>query len=64
MAYLFYNWKFVALNPLYLFETNGKHPFVLCIYESLFIWFSLFCSLDSIIQILFCLSLSDLFHLA
>ena len=46
-------------NPVYLFPPHpnplpsGNHPFVLCIYESFFVLFCLFCVLDST-----CLSLS------
>ena len=48
---LLYNWKVVPLNPLTISPTpqpalpSGSHPFVLCIYASVFI---LFCFLDSI----------------
>ena len=47
VAYLFYNWKFVALNTLLLFHTSkplpsGNHSFVLD--EPVVI---LFCFLDS-----------------
>ena len=46
VAYLFYNWMFVSLNPHHLFCSiitfpSVKHPFVVCIYESAFFFFSL-----------------------
>lgn len=39
-AYFFYNWRFILLNPLYLFCSlfSATHPFVLCISESIFIY--------------------------
>ena len=47
MAYLFYNWRFVSLNPLSIslpatLLPSGIHLFVLCNYDSLFIYFLLF----------------------
>ena len=40
VTYLFYNWKFVSVNPLHLFcptlhpTLASNHQLVLCIYES------------------------------
>ena len=57
VAYLFYYWRFVPLNPLHLFNppipsplTSGIHQFVLCICESVFI-------------LVFCLNLFLKFHI-
>ena len=48
---LFYNWKFVSFNLLHLFHSSlssGNQQFVLCIYESVSVLFSLsFCFKDS-----------------
>ena len=41
VTYLFYNWKFVSVNPLHLFcptlhsTLSSNHQLVLCIYESI-----------------------------
>jgi len=57
VAYLFYYWRFVPLNPLHLFNPpipsplpSGIHQFVLCVYESVFI-------------LVFCLTLFLKFHI-
>ena len=71
MTSIFYDWKFLPLEPLHsylLSLPSGNYQFVLCIYEFGFI---LFCLLFVLLfrfhilsEIIWYLSVSDLFHLA